>query len=140
MSEQEKDLQADIDYFIQEQATNALLNQTSFIENLSVQSNLFEQLKSQFFNEMLDDATSNGVASKKIEQWLSIRTLDELKQLNAEAKQHFLYHGITFNVYGDKEEWRERYLLISFQGLLKKNSGKKSQLAVHSELKRLIIF
>lgn len=40
---------------------------------------------------------------KKIEQWLSIRTLDELKQLNAEAKQHFLYHGITFNVYGDKE-------------------------------------
>ncbi len=48
MSEQEKDLQADIDYFIQEQATNALLNQTSFIENLSVQSNLFEQLKSQF--------------------------------------------------------------------------------------------
>lgn len=55
MSEQEKDLQADIDYFIQEQATNALLNQTSFIENLSVQSNLFEQLKSQFFNEMLDD-------------------------------------------------------------------------------------
>ena len=25
-----------------------------------------------------------------IEQWLSIRTLDELKQLNAEAKQHFL--------------------------------------------------
>ncbi|BDE23008.1 hypothetical protein OCUAc20_15080 [Acinetobacter baumannii] len=124
MSEQEKDLQADIDYFIQEQATNALLNQTSFIENLSVQSNLFEQLKSQFFNEMLDDATSNGVASKKIEQWLSIRTLDELKQLNAEAKQHFLYHGITFNVYGDKEEWRERYLLISFQGLLKKTVGK----------------
>ncbi len=124
MSEQEKDLQADIDYFLQEQATNALLNQTSFIENLSVQSNLFEQLKSQFFNEMLDDATSNGVASKKIEQWLSIRTLDELKQLNAEAKQHFLYHGITFNVYGDKEEWRERYLLISFQGLLKKTVGK----------------
>ncbi|MDK3065797.1 circularly permuted type 2 ATP-grasp protein, partial [Acinetobacter baumannii] len=81
MSEQEKDLKADIDYFIQEQATNALLNQTSFIENLSVQSNLFEQLKSQFFNEMLDDATSNGVASKKIEQWLSIRTLDELKPL-----------------------------------------------------------
>jgi len=79
MSEQEKDLQADIDYFLQEQATNALLNQTSFIENLSVQTNLFEQLKSQFFNEMLDDVTSNGAASKKIEQWLSIRTLDELK-------------------------------------------------------------
>lgn len=72
---------------------------------------------------MLDDATSNGVASKKIEQWLSIRTLDELKQLNAEAKQHFLYHGITFNVYGDKEGVERTIPLISFQGLLK-NSGK----------------
>lgn len=100
MSEQEKDLQADIEYFLQEQATNAaLLNQSpSFIENLSVQTNLFEQLKSQFFNEMLDDVTFNGAASKKIEQWLNIRTLDELKQLNAQAKQHFLYQGITFNV------------------------------------------
>ena len=109
MSEQEKDLQADIDYFIQEQATNALLNQTSFIENLSVQSNLFEQLKSQFLMRcwMMRRLM---VWPLKIEQWLSIRTLDELKQLNAEAKQHFLYHGITFNVYGDKEEWRERYL------------------------------
>ncbi|MFX7194262.1 circularly permuted type 2 ATP-grasp protein, partial [Acinetobacter baumannii] len=76
-----------MDYFLQEQATTALLNQTSFMDNLSVQTNLFEQLKSQFFNEMLDDVTSNGAASKKIEQWLSIRTLDELKQLNAEAKQ-----------------------------------------------------
>lgn len=105
MSEQEKDLQADIEYFLQEQATNAaLLNHSpSFIENLSVQTNLFEQLKSQFFNEMLDDVTFNGAASKKIEQWLSIRTLDELKQLNAQAKQHFLYQGITFNVYGDQE-------------------------------------
>ncbi len=65
MSEQEKDLQADIDYFLQEQATTALLNQTSFMDNLSVQTNLFEQLKSQFFNEMLDDVTSNGAASKK---------------------------------------------------------------------------
>ncbi|ENU68928.1 Uncharacterised protein [Acinetobacter baumannii] len=66
MSEQEKDLQADIDYFLQEQATTALLNQTSFMDNLSVQTNLFEQLKSQFFNEMLDDVTSNGAASKKL--------------------------------------------------------------------------
>lgn len=140
MSEQEKDLQADIDYFLQEQATNALLNQTSFIENLSVQTNLFEQLKSQFFNEMLDDATSNGVASKKIEQWLSIRTLDELKQLNAEAKQHFLYHGITFNVYGDKEGVERTIPFDLIPRVIEKNSGKKSQPAAHSELKRSIIF
>lgn len=89
---------------------------------------------------MLDDATSNGVASKKIEQWLSIRTLDELKQLNAEAKQHFLYHGITFNVYGDKEGVERTIPFDLIPRVIEKNSGKKSQLAVHSELKRLIIF
>ena len=82
MSEQEKDLQADIDYFLQEQATTALLNQTSFMDNLSVQTNLFEQLKSQFFNEMLDDVSSSGEVSKKIEQWLSVHSLEQLKQLN----------------------------------------------------------
>jgi len=103
MSEQEHELHIDNDFFIQEQTTKAIINPTSFLEHISVQTNLFEQLKSQFFNEMLDDVTSNGAASKKIEQWLSIRTLDELKELNAQAKQHFLYHGITFNVYGDKE-------------------------------------
>lgn len=103
MSEQEHELHLDNDFFIQEQTTTALINPTSFLEHISVQTNLFEQLKSQFFNEMLDDVTSNGAASKKIEQWLSIRTLDELKELNTQAKQHFLYHGITFNVYGDKE-------------------------------------
>ena len=48
----------------------------------------------------------------KIEQWLSIRTLDELKELNTQAKQHFLYHGITFNVYGDKKERSALFLLI----------------------------
>ncbi len=67
----------------------ALINPTSFLEHISVQTNLFEQLKSQFFNEMLDDVTSNGAASKKIEQWLSIRTLDELKELNAQARAAF---------------------------------------------------
>ncbi|EKU67473.1 hypothetical protein ACINWC136_2583 [Acinetobacter pittii] len=103
MSEQEHELHLDNDFFIQEQTTTALINPTSFLEHISVQTNFFEQLKSQFFNEMLDDVTSNGAASKKIEQWLSIRTLDELKELNTQAKQHFLYHGITFNVYGDKE-------------------------------------
>lgn len=60
----------------------------------------------------------------KIEQWLSIRTLDELKQLNAEAKQHFLYHGITFNVYGDKEGVERTIPFDLIPRVIEKNSGK----------------
>ena len=74
----------------------------------------------------------------KIEQWLSIRTLDELKQLNAEAKQHFLNHGITFNVYGDKEGV-ERTIPFDLIPRVIEKQWEKSQLAAHSELKRSII-
>ena len=64
---------------------------------------LFDHLKSEFFNEMLDDASISGESSKKIESWLCERSLEELKALNLKAKQHFLYQGITFTVYGDQE-------------------------------------
>lgn len=62
---------------------------------------LFEHLKSNFFNEMRDDHAVSGQACQQIEQWLSLHTIDELKALNNQAKEHFLYEGITFNVYGD---------------------------------------
>ena len=74
----------------------------------------------------------------KIEQWLSIRTLDELKQLNAEAKQHFLYHGITFNVYGDKEGVERTIPFDLIPRVIEKQWENRSWL--RSELKRLIIF
>ncbi|MBP6113941.1 MAG: circularly permuted type 2 ATP-grasp protein [Acinetobacter sp.] len=64
---------------------------------------LFDHLKSEFFNEMLDDASISGESSKKIESWLCERSLEELKALNLKAKEHFLYQGITFTVYGDQE-------------------------------------
>lgn len=69
---------------------------------------------------MLDDMTFNGEASKKIEQWLSAKTLDELKELGVQAKQHFLYQGITFNVDGDKDGTERTIPLIPFHVLLKK--------------------
>lgn len=48
MSEQEHELHIDNDFFfIQEQTTTALINPTS-LEHISVQTNLFEQLKSEF--------------------------------------------------------------------------------------------
>jgi uncharacterized circularly permuted ATP-grasp superfamily protein len=64
---------------------------------------LFDQLQSEFFNELLDDKTVCREASKKIESWLCERSLDELKALNHQAKEHFLYQGITFTVYGDSD-------------------------------------
>lgn len=64
---------------------------------------LFDQLKSEFFNEMLDDHTISNETFQKIEAWLCERSLDELKQLNHQAKEHFLYQGITFAVYGETE-------------------------------------
>ncbi|MDQ9834854.1 circularly permuted type 2 ATP-grasp protein [Acinetobacter soli] len=103
MLEEEKDLHTISEHYMKEKLTNVLSTQPSFLNQLSVSTNLFDQLKSKFFNEMLDDVTSNGEASKKIEQWLSTHSLEELKQLNNHAKQHFLYEGITFTVYGDQE-------------------------------------
>ena len=103
MSEQEHNPHASADYYTQEQTAAVSVHSSTFIPQLSVSTNLFEQLKSEFFNEMLDDKSFNGEASKKIEQWLSIRSLDELRTLGNQAKQHFLYQGITFNVYGDQE-------------------------------------
>ncbi len=64
---------------------------------------LFNQFNSDFFNEMRDSKTVANESCQRIEQWLSQHTLDELKQLNQVAKQHFLYEGITFTVYGEDE-------------------------------------
>jgi hypothetical protein len=81
MSEQEHNLHVSADYYTQEQTAAVSVHSSTFIPQLSVSTNLFEQLKSEFFNEMLDDKSFNAEASKKIEQWLSIRSLDELRTL-----------------------------------------------------------
>lgn len=72
-------------------------------QNLVQDHSLFEQLQSKFFNEMRDDQSLSGNACAHIEQWLSNHSLDELKALNQVAKEHFLYEGITFTVYGEDE-------------------------------------
>lgn len=72
--------------------------------SLAQKSNsLFQQISSQFFNEMRDDQATSGEACGRIEQWLEQHTLDELSALNEMAKDHFLYEGITFTVYGEEE-------------------------------------
>lgn len=64
---------------------------------------LFEQLKSEFFNELSGEQSLADSAAQKIEQWLTQHSLEELTALNDAAKAHFLYQGITFTVYGDQE-------------------------------------
>ncbi len=66
MLEEEKDLHTISEHYMKEKLTNVLSTQPSFLNQLSVSTNLFDQLKSKFFNEMLDDVTSNGEASKKL--------------------------------------------------------------------------
>ena len=73
------------------------------VNNHSKINGLFQQFKSHFFNELVDDQTISGETRNKIEQWLSQHTTDELKSLNQAAKDHFLYEGITFTVYGESE-------------------------------------
>lgn len=62
---------------------------------------LFQQMQSQFFNELLDHEGQTRQHSQNLEAWLTHRSLNELEALNEAAKQHFLYEGITFTVYSD---------------------------------------
>lgn len=64
---------------------------------------LYQEISSKFFNEMRDHQVMNSQAGQRLEEWLSQHTLDELNQLNEVAKEHFLYDGITFTVYGDEQ-------------------------------------
>lgn len=64
---------------------------------------LYQQLSSQFFNEMQDQQVLSSQAGQRIEAWLAQQSLNELQQLNQLAKEHFLQGGITFTVYGDEQ-------------------------------------
>lgn len=62
-----------------------------------------KSLEPVFFNEMCHTDGTIREEFIKVQQWLSERSLTEIEQLNATAKQHFIYEGITFTVYNDKE-------------------------------------
>ena len=62
---------------------------------------LFKQMESLFFNEMTDDKTLPIETAHHLEHWLSKHSLNDLKELNLKAKEHFLNQGITFTVYGE---------------------------------------
>ena len=72
-----------------------------FNDALTSGHHLFSQMKSHFFNEMIDQNGQTRVHSEHLEGWLTDKTLCELEALNEAARQHFLYEGITFSVYSE---------------------------------------
>ena len=80
-----------------------LSEKNSVHPSISSPAYMFDRLSSRFFNELLDEQSIQAEASKKIEAWLCQHTLPELLQLQQQAEEHFLYHGITFTVYGEAE-------------------------------------
>lgn len=71
--------------------------------NFMKANQILQQLQSNFFNELRDDQTIAQDMRLKLEHWLSQHNVDELNALNDVAKNHFLYEGITFTVYGEQE-------------------------------------
>lgn len=97
---------------ISENLESFIINQTSIeSEQLSTSVPLLTDFpalepsakpEATFFNEMTDHPDI-GQISNTIHQWLSVQSLQKLHDLNTQAKDHFLYHGITFAVYHDEQ-------------------------------------
>jgi hypothetical protein len=65
MLEEDKEMHALGEQYMKDKLSGVINSQSLFIDQLSVNTNLFEQLKSKFFNEMLDDVSSSGEVSKR---------------------------------------------------------------------------
>ena len=101
---------------------------------------LFETMKSKFFNELLDDHAMTGEASNRIAQWLSQFNMDELNALNDQAKQHFLYEGITFTVYGENEGIERTIPFDVIPRIIAKQQWNKISLGCSQRVRALNLF
>ena len=79
--------------------TGNILGELSHVSHHS--QHVLGQIKSQFFNELTDDLSLPVETTQHLEAWLAQHSLTILHQLNDSVKTHFLYQGITFNVYGE---------------------------------------
>ena len=109
-------------------------------KNHSKINGLFQQLKSHFFNELVDDQTISGETCSKIEHWLSQHTIEELKLLNQAAKDHFLYEGITFTVYGDMEGTERTIPYDLIPRVIEKKQWDKISLGCTQRIRALNLF
>ncbi|ALH96390.1 circularly permuted type 2 ATP-grasp protein [Acinetobacter equi] len=101
---------------------------------------LFETMQSKFFNELLDDQAMMGEASNRIAQWLSQFNIDELNALNDRAKQHFLYEGITFTVYGENEGIERTIPFDVIPRIIAKQQWNKISLGCSQRVRALNLF
>ena len=113
---------------------------TGEYKNHSKINGLFQQLKSHFFNEMTDDQTMSGETCSKIEHWLSQHSIDELKLLNQAAKDHFLYEGITFTVYGESEGIERTIPYDLIPRVIEKKQWNKVALGCSQRVRALNLF
>ena len=113
---------------------------TGEYKNHSKINGLFQQLKSHFFNEITDDQTMSGETCSKIEHWLSQHSIDELKLLNQAAKDHFLYEGITFTVYGESEGIERTIPYDLIPRVIEKKQWNKVALGCSQRVRALNLF
>ena len=113
---------------------------TGEYKNHSKINGLFQQFKSHFFNEMTDDQTMSGETCSKIEHWLSQHSIDELKLLNQAAKDHFLYEGITFTVYGESEGIERTIPYDLIPRVIEKKQWNKVALGCSQRVRALNLF
>lgn len=112
---------------------------TSFRPQTKLNS-LFQQFKSHFFNELVDEQGMTGETCQKLEHWLSQHTLDELKWLNQTAKEHFLYDGITFTVYGESEGIERTIPYDLIPRVMEKKQWNKVSLGCAQRVRALNLF
>jgi uncharacterized circularly permuted ATP-grasp superfamily protein len=103
-------------------------------------NSLLQQLSSQFFNELCDEQSMSGAAYQHIEAWLGQNSLDELKALNQAAKEHFLYSGITFTVYGDDEGTERTIPFDVIPRVIAKKQWNKVSLGCEQRVRALNLF
>ncbi|AXY57074.1 circularly permuted type 2 ATP-grasp protein [Acinetobacter chinensis] len=104
MLKEDRDTNSVLENYTRNVAEERVVNTGNISSTESVKTHdLMTQFRSQFFNELHDDSHIPAESRARIEGWLRDQTLDDLALLNRAARDHFLYEGITFTVYGEQE-------------------------------------
>lgn len=115
----------------------------SIEQSVEIQSNtqhVLKQMDSVFFNETTDDKVLSPEIANKMQDWLSQHSIYELEKLNESAKEHFLYQGITFAVYGEKTGIERTIPFDLIPRVIAKQQWNKISLGCMQRIKALNLF
>lgn len=101
---------------------------------------VLKQMDSVFFNETTDDQVLSPEIANKMQDWLSQHSIYELEKLNESAKEHFLYQGITFAVYGEKAGIERTIPFDLIPRVIAKQQWNKISLGCMQRIKALNLF